>query len=174
MLDNGSIAKITVDGTDCPIQEPSVFSGRWYSHKFKGPGLRYEVGVCIQTGWIVWKNGPYPCGSFPDIRIARDWLYKELRTDERYIADAGYRDGGQHSITPSGYNNEFEYMAAKVRARHENINARIKIFNILSTPFRNELNKHGWCFHAIINMLQLEMETTRPMRQIYYDDTPYM
>jgi DDE superfamily endonuclease len=174
MLDNGSTCKITVDGTDCPVQEPSEFSGRWYSHKFKAAGLRYELGVCIQTGWIVWVNGPYPCGSFPDIRIARDWLYSKLPRGEKYIADSGYKDGGEHSITPSGINNQFEKMAAAARARHENINGRIKVFKILSTPFRNERGKHWWCFHSIVNMLQLEMQNTRPVRQVHYDDTHFI
>jgi hypothetical protein len=33
---------------------------RWYSYKFKGVCLQDKVSVCIQTGWIVWKKGPYP------------------------------------------------------------------------------------------------------------------
>ncbi|GAX10088.1 hypothetical protein FisN_2Lu360 [Fistulifera solaris] len=28
----------SVDGTDCPINEPSPFSPKWYSHKFKSAG----------------------------------------------------------------------------------------------------------------------------------------
>jgi len=43
-------SNFSVDGTDCQIQEPLLFNAKWYSHKFKGPGLRYEVGVCISTG----------------------------------------------------------------------------------------------------------------------------
>jgi hypothetical protein len=76
MQDNDSICKITLDGTDCKIQEPFPFDPRWYSHKFKGPGQRYEVGLCIQTDWIVWVNGPFPCGSHSDIKIAREWIFE--------------------------------------------------------------------------------------------------
>ncbi len=35
---------------------------RWYSHKFKAAGVRYEVGVCIQTGaraLYVWSLARY-------------------------------------------------------------------------------------------------------------------
>ena len=72
MNDNGSRCKITVDGTDFRIREPHPFNKeRWFSKKFKGPGVRYEVGICIQTGWIVWLNGPFPCGEFPDLKIAK-------------------------------------------------------------------------------------------------------
>jgi hypothetical protein len=45
-----------VDGTDYPIKELCPFSKKWFSHKFKGPGLQYdsEVAVCIncQTGTL--------------------------------------------------------------------------------------------------------------------------
>ena len=41
---------ITVDGTDFKIKEPTPFSPTWYSQKHNGPGLRYEVGICIHTG----------------------------------------------------------------------------------------------------------------------------
>ena len=43
---------ISVDGTDCRIYEPEPFDTKWYSHKFNGPGLRYEIGVCIVSGNI--------------------------------------------------------------------------------------------------------------------------
>ena len=77
--------KITVDGTDFRIQEPVPFDTGWFSHKFKGPGVRYEVGIAIQTGWIVWVNGPFMCGNWPDLRIARDSLHAELEAGEGYI-----------------------------------------------------------------------------------------
>jgi len=51
---------VSVDGTDSRISEPSPFSATWYSHKFHGAGLRYEVGLSISTGQIVWVNGAFP------------------------------------------------------------------------------------------------------------------
>ena len=105
---------ITVDGTDFRIQEPSPFHPQWYSHKFEGPGLRYEVGVCLRTGWIVWWNGAFPCGSWPDINIARDGLIDELddSIQEMVLADGGYRDDYQYFITPSGRNDYIDKMMA--------------------------------------------------------------
>ena len=67
---------MTVDGTDCPIQEPSPFDKMWYSHKFNGAGVHYEVAVAIGTGHIVHVQGPYPCGAYPDIVIAREGVEK--------------------------------------------------------------------------------------------------
>ena len=52
----GNEIRISIDGTDCPIQEPSPFSPKWFIHKFKGPDIRYELGVAI-NGNIVWVYG---------------------------------------------------------------------------------------------------------------------
>jgi hypothetical protein len=169
-LDNGSKCKISVDGTDCPIREPSEFSGRWYSHKFRGAGLRYELGVCIQTGHIVWVNGPYPCGSFPDLKIARHKLIHQLLPGEMFVADRGYRDGGVHAMTPTGYNTPGERMKSIVRARHESVNGRLKKFKILSTPFRNKLDKHYMIFYLLTNAVQIEIECCTEMYDVYYND----
>jgi DDE superfamily endonuclease len=170
---NGSQCLLSVDGTDCPIREPSEFSGRWYSHKFKGAGLRYEVAICIQTGWVVWANGPYPCGAFPDIRIFRDRLQEELLPGEMVVADRGYRDGRTFCNTPTGYRNPSETEKANVRSRHEHINGRIKKFKIMSTRFRACREKHWMAFHTIINVLQIEIEEGKPLMQVQYDDSKH-
>jgi hypothetical protein len=170
MGDNGSRAKISLDGTDCQVNEPSEFSSRWFCHKHKCAGLRYEVGICIQTGWIVWTNGPYPCGTFPDITIARHLLIPELLPGEMFIADRGYRDGYTYADTPTGWISPAQRMKSVVRARHETVNSRIKKFNILSTTFRNRLEKHHMVFHAICNIIQLEIQEGATLYQIYYND----
>ena len=85
-------SRITVDGTDVRIQEPSKFSPKWFSHKFKGPGLRYEVGVCIGTGSIIWVNGPYPCGSFSAVRIFRKVMKMHLGVGEGVVTVGGYME----------------------------------------------------------------------------------
>ena len=50
------------------------------------------MAICIQTGWIVWTNGPFPCGSFPDSKIfLQEGLKFELGENERVEVDNGYR-----------------------------------------------------------------------------------
>jgi hypothetical protein len=174
MLDNGSICLISVDGTDCPIQEdPFPFSSRWYCHKFKGSGLRYEIGVCIQTGWIVWKTGRTHVGHSVTAEFPKRLIHA-LDPCEMFIADRGYSDSWEFAMTPTCWRNPFESMNARVRARHETVNRRIKIFNILSRVFRNDKEKHWMAFHAIVNMLQIEIEQTRPNQQVFYDDKLYL
>jgi DDE superfamily endonuclease len=169
MRDVGCQCKVTVDGTDCPIQEPSPFSPKWYSHKFKGPGLRYEVAVCIQTGWIVWVNGPYPCGSWPDLKIARHWLVHKLARGEKFLADGGYRDGGEFAETPTGLNTPDQRQKRLARARHETVNNRFKFFKVLTTPYRHDVHTHGQCFTAIANLTQIAIQKGEPLFQVRYN-----
>lgn len=64
--DVGNDCLVSVDGVDCqipqvlkwdPIKEKMVLNKQLYSHKFKGPGLRFEVGICLLTSDIVWLHG---------------------------------------------------------------------------------------------------------------------
>ena len=128
----GQTCLVSVDGTDfqiqeqspfCQIQEQSPFWKGWYSHKFKGPGLRYEVGVCIATGDIVWVNGPYPAGKFSDLSIFCHVLKWMLLPFEMVEADAGYRgepacvSDKTHWLTEAQKDQK-----DTVRARHETVN----------------------------------------------------
>jgi len=69
---------VSIDGTDFRIMEQKEFDRKWYSHKFQGPGLRYEIGLCIRTGFIVWVYGGRPCGQCSDLKLARDAFVGQL------------------------------------------------------------------------------------------------
>ncbi|KAK4009233.1 hypothetical protein OUZ56_018349 [Daphnia magna] len=114
----GTITYISLDGTDFRIMEPSEFSPKWYSHKFHGPGLRYELGLCIRTGEIVWAHGGLPCGAWPDLRLARDAIIHVLDPGERIIADRGYRDQTFFDM-PNG--SEDDEQKRKILARHQTL-----------------------------------------------------
>jgi hypothetical protein len=47
---------ISVDGTYCPVNEPWPLLEEMWSKKFNGPGLKYEVALCIKTSPIVWLD----------------------------------------------------------------------------------------------------------------------
>jgi hypothetical protein len=91
--DKGHPCKITVDGTDFCIKGQKDEPTSWFSHKFRGPALCYEVAICIQTGEIVWTVSPFCAGRYPDITIFRIGGLKEklLMAGERCEADKGYR-----------------------------------------------------------------------------------
>lgn len=142
---------MSIDGVDFQINEPTPFSPKWYSHKFKKAGLRYEIGVCIRTGHIVWASGGYPCGDWPDLRIARDNFVNFLEPSEKALADKGYNDA-QYFILPSESNSQRHKI---IMSRHETVNKRIKQFNVLQNRFRHDLSLHKKCFHSVINLTQL-------------------
>jgi DDE superfamily endonuclease len=181
LFDNGSQCKVTVDGTDFRIKEPQPFDSKWLSEKFNGPGVKYEVAVCIQTGWIVHVNGPYPCGKWHDLTLARDSLCYKLAAsefeDEMALADGGYQDGYHFFETPTGHNNADQRMKANARARHETINRRLKMWHVLGDTFRADPDDHGTYFHACANLTQylimlssFEPDTFRPLFHVDYND----
>lgn len=68
------------------------FHKGWYSHKFKSAGLRYEVGLNIRTGNMVWAFGGYPCGLYPDLSLSREAYINSVKRGERTMADKAYKD----------------------------------------------------------------------------------
>lgn len=144
----------SVDGTDCPIQEPSPFNSCWYSHKFKGPGVRYEVGLSISTARLIWVHGPFPCGSFPDLKIFRLGMKRVLRPGEKVLADNGYSD--TLCVIPKTHPDST--LHKRIRARHEIFNGKIKRFFIVSHTFRHPLQRHADCFYAAAHLTSLQME----------------
>ena len=130
---------VSVDGTDFMIDEECPFNPKWFSIKFKNAGVRYEVGIAIQTGDIVWVNGPFPCGAFPDHVIVAlpGGLEQSLLPGERYLCDGVYRYRPR-ATTPTGTHTPLDRMKAEARARHETINGRFKRIGVLRQRFRHD------------------------------------
>ena len=118
-----------------------------------GPGLRYEIAICIQTGEPVWINGPFPCGSWPDLRIARNALVDALDAGEYYLADGGYRDGEQYSVTLMGLHLFKDRQKSVMRACHETLNKCYKDWGVLHQLYRHNCVSPLKVFHAIANII---------------------
>ena len=155
--DNGSIAKVTVDGTDFETIEYMPFNPGRKSHKFDGPGLRYEVALAIKTGWIVHINGPFLCGAWPDLRIARNKLHYMLPPGEKYLADVGYMCYSAPSITKQECPAHERDAVNSLLARHETVNTRFKDWGILKNKYTLEEDKHRTVFYAIAVITQIEI-----------------
>jgi hypothetical protein len=83
-----------VDGTHFRIPQKGAAKkgNRFGSHKYAGKSaLRYELGVDILMGNLVWIQRPYPAGAWPDIKIFTSCLAHFLEPYERVEADDGYR-----------------------------------------------------------------------------------
>lgn len=176
---NGNVCTISVDGVDFAIMEPRPNwnnKRRWsgyFSEKFNGPGLRYEIGMCISTGNFVWVNGPFPA-AYSDLQIFRKDLIDEMGEGEKVVADQGY-NGEKDYIVTSKYLRKMGELGQlddyfKVRARHECGNRRLKVWNILGHRFRHGLHKHGMVFRAVAVIEQLKMDNGSPMFPVVWED----
>ena len=149
----------------------------WYSHKFKKSAVRYEVGLCILTGRIVWVHGPFNCGEWNDISIFRDSLLSHLQdAGERAEADDGYIGEAPGFIKcPKSFTNpeETEAMQARVRMRQETVNERFKNFGILKQVFRHEVANHGEAFRACACLTQISIMNGEPLFSVGYRDPPF-
>ena len=160
---------MSVDGTDFRIpNHGKIFA----SHKLNGKsGLRYEVGVSILEGLLVWLNGPFPCGEWPDINIFRNCLQSFLDEGERVEADNGYRGSGPWYVKcPANIGNPTANleMQNRVRSRHETVNGRFKSWAILEERYRHDLSTHGYVFRAIVVLTQLSIENGEPLFKVDY------
>jgi hypothetical protein len=158
-----------VDGTDFKIYNPHIFDKKWYSFKFRSAGLRWEVAVSIYSGDIVWINGPFPCGQWPDLKIYRESLNELLKqTGERAETDLGYR-GEPATVNHPECCNADSYEKQTVRSRHETVNRRFKQFNVLGRTFRHDKERHTEVFTAVAVITQLSIETGSPLFQVDYN-----
>ena len=99
----GQFCFTNVDGLDCRAHESRTpFWTGWWSHKFNGPGLRYEVATCKATGEIVHTNGPFPPANFPDHVIFMMYLGRYLLCEGELVdCDRLYtgKEDAEHQTT---------------------------------------------------------------------------
>ena len=168
---------LTVDCTDCPVFEPLPFHPEMYSHKFNGPGIKYEVAICIRTGHIVWINGPF-AASTSDPTIFENGLSNELEENEVVEADGVYRGPDKAMLPQQGIDSAERKQKSVARGRHEVVNGRLKQFNVLTTHFRHMkpnrnamFERHGFCFTAIAVITRLKFEHGGQTFDVAYDVT---
>lgn len=164
---------VTVDGAHFAINEPKPFDERWYSHKYKGAGLSYELAVCIQTGHIVWINGPFPA-SWHDLDIFHNDLRWQLEEWEMVEADNGY-SGDSTKCKPRfelGVSRMQYRSKSDARAAGECINGRFKNFGCLNQVWRHTLSFHSMAFRACAVITELSLYA-HPTWNVPYGQYPF-
>eukprot|EP00536_Pseudo-nitzschia_multiseries_P016972 jgi/Psemu1/48718/gm1.48718_g len=131
--------------------------------------VKYEVGFCLKTGWIVWINGPF-VGSKNDGTIFKKGLSNLLHDNEAVEVDRGYRGDDKMKLPDMGFTRIERKMKSNTWSQHETVNGRLKIFNILTSHFwhmkpnrQGMMQKHKICFEAVAVITQLKFvsgETT--------------
>lgn len=172
---------ITLDCTDCPVMEPYPFDPKWYSQKFNGPAVKYEVAVCIKTGHIVWISGPHPA-SLNDASIFIQGLSNLLAVDEGAEVDGVYKGHDQLKAPSVAKTRKARKQKSIARGRGEINNSKLKVFGVLCKSFRNTgtrdqgeemLVKHGLCFDAVAVVTQLKYESGEKIFDVVYDAVDY-
>ncbi len=122
---------MSIDDTNFHILQKGVMTrgNKFASHKYGGKSaLRYKLGLDILEGNLVWIEGPYATGEYPNISIFQNCLKNFLDPNKRVVADQGYvREAPefecQNSTTLRADHCE---MIWRVSAKHETINVRLK------------------------------------------------
>ena len=140
------------------LNEDGKFDKQRFSHKFKHAGLRYEIAISVKTGWIVHVNGPFKCGEWSDLKIARTLLHKRLCKGEYYFADNGYRDVCGPAVLKEDLNQDEMGPYMRIRMRHETINKRFKEWGIFRQRYHHSELCHGSVFKALAVLIQLDIE----------------
>jgi hypothetical protein len=132
----------------------------WYSQKFDGPGVRYEIALAILSGDVAWVNGPFPCGMYNDYTIfEKKGLLDQLGENERVEADDGYSPLDPEFVKcPSGIQHpeEKQAMRRRVMGRQETINKKLKEWGCMNKKFiQPDLSKHLDCFYTVMVIIQI-------------------
>lgn len=160
---------LSVDGVHFCIHEPRCKPrARWSSFKFESAGLAYEIALSTFESKIVWISGPYE-----SVAHDKEIYLQNLKTKippGKVIADRGYSGPEPGTKTLSIRNDlnspKLRKFKRRVRARHENFNARIKVFNVLNSAFRwkkNRLAKHKAAFEAVCVLVRFDIEIDSPL-----------
>ena len=158
---------ISVDGVHCPIWEPThptlSKNTKFYSHKFKGPALDYEIGISLYENKVVWVNDPFKASKY-DITIFRSALKAKIPKGKLVIADLGYRGEKKIIAVPNSHDvAEVRDFKGRARARQESFNKKIKNYKVLSEKFRHGVEKHQMCFQACVVLAQYQLENGSPL-----------
>ena len=152
---------MTIDGTNFRIQQKGV-AGK--------SALRYELGINILKGNLVWVEGPYPAGAWPDINIFLNSLAGHLLSGERVQAGNDYVGHPNKIKCPNNDCNPVRNLRMQMaaRSRHETFNGRLKNWGILERTYCHDIELHGTVFTACAVITQLCVANREPLFEVEY------
>ena len=110
-----------------------------------------ELGIDILKGNLVWIEGPYPAGAWPDIRVFLNFLAGHLLPGKRVEADNGYMGHPDKIKCPNNDCNPTRNLGMQpaTRLHHETFNIRLKNWGILERTYHHDINVQGTVFSAV-------------------------
>ena len=126
-----------LDGIVCFVNHPSAnIQEACYLDKHKQHGVKYEISVDPETGFLVWVGGPIYI-AMHDMRLMYlAAILQHLFFDEFILADKGYI-GEWNTITPfrvpfTEEEKQVSMLLSAYRWIVEHVLARFKVFGCLS------------------------------------------
>jgi hypothetical protein len=156
---------LSIDTTLCPLETTDdVF----WSVKHKKHGMKYETSIRLLDGLLCHISTGFPGsvfdGSFhktapSSVNCSIPRL--ELRlADKAYVGEENcicpFKNYRRNPLTPAkiGFNNAHLALQAGV----EMTNRRLKIWGVLSKPFRDDLDKHNILFKICANLTNIKIK----------------
>jgi DDE superfamily endonuclease len=166
--DDQAVLFATIDGTHCRIFEPQKDPGpKWFSYKFHGPALGYEIVIDVWSQRVVHIHGPYHARD-NDIKNFRkpEGIMDQIPPGRKLIGDTGYQGEPDKITTPNPHDSLIvKQFKNRARARHETFNKRIKDYQILRQEFRSDTSYHQIVFESICILCQYDIENGHPLFQ---------
>lgn len=176
---------LTVDGVNFITEEFWMDPhGKWFDHKSKSSGLKYEFAVSLRKPALIWINGPFPA-SRHDSTVFRggrkdmkkdDWdheaLYWKMPKGTKAISDSGYVGiEDKVIIYRQEHSSEFKEFIGRAKNRQESrmnrqesLHIRLKSFNVLKSHFQHgqgtqsKMAHHKICVEAVCVTVQYSLE----------------
>lgn len=163
-LSQKEIEFLIMDGTEQPLEKPKRGQKPYYSGKKKRHTLKTEIRATLK-GRIVHVSKTRP-GSLHDFT-----LYKQgtpLLKNTRVYVDSGYQGLDKiHTATELPYKKSkhrpldveekhYNQTLSRIRVKVENVFAQIKVFKILSYPYRNKCKRYNLKFNIIAGLVNMK------------------
>ena len=183
---NGPKFVCTVDGKDQARQEvkhPNKNKDRrYYSHKFDGCALKWELGIAVFMPQIVHLAGPFRGGKHDSsiykgeedecdealrlkLGVLEEYVSLESKIPEgKYgIADGAYEGGKKLALPKNADKKELKKFKSRARCRHESVNGRLCKFNIVDHRFRHSMQMQKIAFEAVVVVVQYQLDDGSPL-----------
>ena len=104
----------------------------------------------------------------PDLNLARMCLVHMFDQDEKIVADNGYNDLEVFVNDEQGVVDPRNTTIRKILARHEPVNTRVRVFEVLQDKHKGNIEFYPSNFHACVNIVQLEIENGAPLSDMQW------
>jgi hypothetical protein len=164
---NETLRKAKLRWVEEGMANPDDDDDAFYSEKLRGPAVRYELALSICASDIVFINGPTlpgRCGndkggmSVEAMFLADGGLRNKLEeAQERAVASSSGHVFDQEYVNVGDRDERYEQYAL-AQVQNQNILKKLRSFEVLRQKFRDDMEKHGFCFRAVALILQLAHE----------------